>query len=100
MLALLGPSVDSDLFQGVVEAKMEVVFDAPMATNNSNGWCGADDPGYGPSAHPTQANLVIYKGDSDLALHDVDAGRDQAVTGDFRDHTPAISPDGSQITVS
>jgi hypothetical protein len=56
--------------------------------------------GHGPSAHPTRANLVIWKGDSGLALHDLASGRDQAVSGDFRDHAPAISPDGSQIAVS
>jgi hypothetical protein len=55
---------------------------------------------YGPSAHPTQANLVIYRGDNGLALHTLDANTEQPLTNDFRDHTPVISPDGSKIAVS
>jgi Tol biopolymer transport system component len=55
---------------------------------------------YGPSAHPSQANLVIYRGDNGLAVHDLDTGRDRPLTGDSRDHTPVISPDGSRIAVS
>ena len=55
---------------------------------------------YGPTAHPGQANLVIYRGDNGLAWHDLDTNQDRPLTGDFRDHTPVISPDGSQIAVS
>ncbi len=55
---------------------------------------------YGPSGHPTQANLVIYRGDNGLAMHTLDANTEQPLTSDFRDHTPMISPDGSKIAVS
>ncbi len=55
---------------------------------------------YGPTAHPSQANLVIYRGDNGLAWHDLDTDQDRPLTGDSRDHTPVISPDGSQIAVS
>jgi Tol biopolymer transport system component len=55
---------------------------------------------YGPTGHPNQANLVIYRGNQGLALHDLDTGTDQVITADSRDHTPIISPDGSKIAVS
>lgn len=55
---------------------------------------------YGPTGHPTQANLVAYKGQHGIALHNLETGTDQPVTQDFRDHTPVISPDGSQVAVS
>lgn len=55
---------------------------------------------YGPSAHPQQSGLLIYRGDQGLALHNLEAGFDQVLTRDGRDHSPVISPDGSQIVVS
>jgi len=55
---------------------------------------------YGPTGHPTQPNLFIYRGDQGVTLHDLDTGLDQPVTNDGRDHTPVISPDGSKIAVS
>jgi TolB protein len=55
---------------------------------------------YGPTGHPSQANQVIYRGDRGLAVHNLDAGTEQVITTDARDHTPVISPDGSKIAVS
>lgn len=55
---------------------------------------------YGPTGHPQQANLFIYRGDRGLAMHNLETGTDQVITTDGRDHTPVISPDGSRIAVS
>ncbi len=55
---------------------------------------------YGPTAHPTDANLVAYKGIQGIAINNMETNTDQSVTTDFRDHTPIISPDGSQVAVS
>jgi hypothetical protein len=55
---------------------------------------------YGPSGHPSQAGLVIYRGNRGIALNNVSAQIDQPITTDFRDHTPVISPDGQRIAVS
>lgn len=55
---------------------------------------------YGPTGHPSQPNLVIYRGDRGIALHDAATDSDQVITTDPRDHTPVISPDGSKIAVS
>jgi hypothetical protein len=55
---------------------------------------------YGPTGHPTQANEVIYKTQLGLALQDINANQSRPVTGDFRDHTPIISPDGARVAVS
>ncbi len=55
---------------------------------------------YGPTAHPTQANLVAYKGIQGIAINNMETNTDQSVTTDFRDHTPVISPDGSKVAVS
>ncbi len=55
---------------------------------------------YGPTGHPTAANLLIYKGKNGIALHDLEADKDQPVTQDFRDHTPVISPVGGRVAVS
>jgi Tol biopolymer transport system component len=61
---------------------------------------GAERHSYGPSAHPTQANLVIYRGDRGLALQNLDTGAEQVITADGRDHSPVLSPDGGKIAVS
>jgi hypothetical protein len=55
---------------------------------------------YGPTGHPTAANLLIYKGKNGIALHDLETDKDQPVTQDFRDHTPVISPVGGRVAVS
>lgn len=55
---------------------------------------------YGSTAHPTQANLVAYKGIQGIAINNMETDTDQPVTTDFRDHTPVISPDGSRVAVS
>ncbi|MEW5956902.1 MAG: hypothetical protein AB1801_04205 [Chloroflexota bacterium] len=55
---------------------------------------------YGPTGHPTQANLFIYRGDRGVALHNRQTATDQPITTDGRDHTPVISPDGSRVAVS
>jgi dipeptidyl aminopeptidase/acylaminoacyl peptidase len=55
---------------------------------------------YGPTGHPQQANLFIYRGDRGLAMHNLETGTDQVITTDGRDHTPVISPDGNRIAVS
>ena len=55
---------------------------------------------YGPSGHPTQANLVAYKGRNGIAINNTNTNIDQPVTTDHRDHTPVISPDGSRMVVS
>ncbi len=55
---------------------------------------------YGPTGHPTQPNLVIYRGDRGVALHNLETGFDQVITSDGRDHTPVISPDGTRVAVS
>lgn len=55
---------------------------------------------YGPTGHPAQPNLVIYRGDRGIALHNAETDTDQIITTDPRDHTPVISPDGSKIAVS
>jgi hypothetical protein len=55
---------------------------------------------YGPTGHPTDANQVIFKSNNGLALVNTAAKQTQAVSDDFRDHTPVISPDGARIAVS
>ncbi len=55
---------------------------------------------YGPTGHPTEAQQLIYRGDNGVALHNLAAQTDQPITGDARDHTPVVSPDGSKIAVS
>jgi len=55
---------------------------------------------YGPTAHPTDANEVIYKTQTGLALQNVATNQNQPVGNDHRDHTPVISPDGSRVAVS
>ncbi|MBI1882091.1 MAG: PD40 domain-containing protein [Chloroflexi bacterium] len=55
---------------------------------------------YGPTGHPTAANLLIYKGKNGVALLDLKANKDQPVSHDFRDHTPVISPVGNRVAVS
>ena len=55
---------------------------------------------YGPTGHPTQANLVAYKGQQGIAINNIETNTDQSVTTDWRDHTPVISPDGSRVAVS
>jgi hypothetical protein len=55
---------------------------------------------YGPTAHPSDANQVIYKTQSGVALQNVAANQSQPVSGDHRDHTPVISPDGSRVAVA
>jgi hypothetical protein len=55
---------------------------------------------YGPTAHPGQANLLTYKSNTGIALHNLDTHTDQPVSQDHRDHTPVISPDGSRVAVS
>jgi Tol biopolymer transport system component len=59
-----------------------------------------DQYSYGPTGHPTAANLLVYKGKHGIALHDLEADKDQSVTQDFRDHTPVISPVGARVAVS
>ncbi len=54
----------------------------------------------GPVAHPVQADLLVYRGNRGLTLHHLDTGQEQVITTDGRDHTPALSPDGSRIAVS
>ena len=55
---------------------------------------------YGPSGHPTQSNLLAYKGIQGIAINNSETATDQPVTTDYRDHTPVISPDGSKVVVS
>ncbi len=55
---------------------------------------------YGPTGHPSQANQVIYKSNTGIALNNTETGVDQAVSTDHRDHTPVISPDGQRVAVS
>ncbi len=55
---------------------------------------------YGPTAHPTDANQVIFKSNNGLALVNTAANQTQLVSNDFRDHTPVISPDGSRVAVA
>lgn len=55
---------------------------------------------YGPTGHPNDANLIIYKGNHGIALNNRYEGRDYPVSTDFRDHTPVISPDGSKVAVA
>jgi hypothetical protein len=60
----------------------------------------SDRYSYGPTGHPTAANLLIYKGKNGIALRDLEANQDQPVSQDFRDHTPVISPVGGRVAVS
>jgi hypothetical protein len=59
-----------------------------------------DQYSYGPTGHPTSANLLVYKGRAGIALHDLEANKDQSVTQDFRDHTPVVSAVGGRVAVS
>jgi hypothetical protein len=61
---------------------------------------GTENYTYGPSGHPADANLLAYKGERGLALHNIVTNLSQPITSDFRDHTPVYSPDGSKIAVS
>ncbi len=55
---------------------------------------------YGPTGHPTNPNLVLYKSNTGIALHNIATGIDQAITTDAKDHTPVLSPDGTQLVTS
>ncbi|MDX1524189.1 MAG: hypothetical protein R3264_21340, partial [Anaerolineae bacterium] len=55
---------------------------------------------YGPTGHPTQADLVAYKGVQGVAINNVTTNTDRPISTDHRDHTPVISPDGSRVAVS
>jgi hypothetical protein len=61
---------------------------------------GTDNYSYGPTAHPTEANQLIFRAERGLALYDTQSNTSQTLTGDVGDHTPVISPDGSRIAVS
>jgi Tol biopolymer transport system component len=55
---------------------------------------------YGPSGHPTSANLFIFRGREGLGLYDAYANAARPITSDFRDRAAVISPDGSQIALT
>lgn len=61
---------------------------------------GTERHSYGPTGHPTKANLVAYKGQQGVALNNTATQTDQPISTDHRDHTPVISPDGSKVAVS
>jgi Tol biopolymer transport system component len=61
---------------------------------------GTENYSYGPSGHPTDPDQIIFKGQSGLAMYNAQTNSGQPITNDYRDHTPVISPDGSQIVVS
>ena len=61
---------------------------------------GTENYTYSPTWHPTKADELIYKGKRGLALYHGQTNNSQPLTSDPRDHTPVISPDGSQIAVS
>jgi hypothetical protein len=61
---------------------------------------GTERHSYGPTGHPSDKNLVAYKGQQGIALNNTATQTDQPISTDHRDHTPVISPDGSKVAVS
>lgn len=60
----------------------------------------ADLYSYGPSWHPTNPDLWIYKGERSLILQNRYSPTPQFIGQDFQDHTPVISPDGGRLAIS
>jgi dipeptidyl aminopeptidase/acylaminoacyl peptidase len=60
----------------------------------------ADLYSYGPSWHPTNPDLWIYKGERSLILQNRHSPTPQFIGQDFQDHTPVISPDGARLAIS
>lgn len=55
---------------------------------------------YGPTWHPTDPNLLIYRSKEGVGLYDARTDVARPLTSDFRDRAPVISPDGSRIALS
>jgi TolB protein len=55
---------------------------------------------YGPTGHPGDVNQIIFKSQNGVALQNVATNQSQPVSGDHRDHTPVISPDGTRVAVA
>ncbi len=55
---------------------------------------------YGPSGHPTNPNLFIFRSREGLGLYDAQTNNARPLTTDFRDRAAVISPDGSKIALS
>lgn len=70
-----------------------------LATGVSEALAG-DLYSYGPSWHPTNPDLWIYKGERSLILQNRYSQTPQPIGQDFQDHTPVISPDGSRLAIS
>ena len=61
---------------------------------------GTENYSYGPTGHPLESEQIIFRGEGGLAMYNAQTNTSQPVTADHRDHTPVITPDGSQIAVS
>lgn len=55
---------------------------------------------YGPSGHPTNPNLFIFRSREGVGLYETQSNSARALTTDFRDRAAVISPDGSKIALS
>lgn len=55
---------------------------------------------YGPTWHPTDPNLLIYRSKEGVGLYDARTDVARPLTSNFRDRAPVISPDGSRIALS
>jgi dipeptidyl aminopeptidase/acylaminoacyl peptidase len=59
-----------------------------------------DDYSFSPTWDPTYSPRVVFDGDKGLVNLDLQTNTRAALTGDFNDHSPVFSPDGSKIAVS
>jgi Tol biopolymer transport system component len=59
-----------------------------------------DQYNYGPSGHPTDPSLFIFRGREGLGLYDARSNTARTLTADFRDRAAVISPDGSKIALT
>jgi dipeptidyl aminopeptidase/acylaminoacyl peptidase len=55
---------------------------------------------YGPSGHPNNPNLLLFRSREGLGLYDAQTNRTRPLTTDFRDRAGLLAPDGSKIALS
>lgn len=55
---------------------------------------------YGPSGHPSDPNLLLFRSREGLGLYDATTNSARPLTTDFRDRAAVFSPDGSKIALS
>jgi hypothetical protein len=59
-----------------------------------------DTYSFSPAWYPLYSGRLVYNGDYGLVNLDLNEHKTWPLTGDFNDHSPVFSPDGSKIAVS